>query len=368
MKLLFIVFSTLEGSNGIAKKIQAQVNALHSNGIDVSLCHYYNIGNVRYWAINGNPIVKIGSGLKASIRHYCYFSPLYDIIKKDAYEAVYIRYIHNATPCMLRFFSKLKNKGVKIFMEIPTFPYDGEYTSNSIKEKVRKWIENKCRLKFHTFISKIITFSDDSRIFNIPTIRISNAVDLSTIECKTIKQKDNVIRLLAVANLSFWHGYDRLIKGIADYYKGNYSTEVHFDFVGGGPLVQEYKQLAKELHIERFVHFHGLKSGNDLDYFYRIANICIGCLGCHRKGLSSVKSLKNIEYAAHGLPMAYSENNSDFDNKPYVIKLPADESNIDIKILLEKLNKINLPPAEIRQSISSLDWNVQMEIVAKELQ
>lgn len=40
--------------------------------------------------------------------------------------------------------------------------------------------------------------------------------------------------------------------------------------------------------------------------------------------------MKNREYAARGLAFAYSETDEDFDDKAYVMKIPADETAVDI--------------------------------------
>lgn len=57
----------------------------------------------------------------------------------------------------------------------------------------------------------------------------------------------------------------------------------------------------------------------------------IGSLGRHRSGIDKIKTLKNREYAARGIPFIYSETDEDFEQMPYVLKAPADESPIDIK-------------------------------------
>lgn len=43
-------------------------------------------------------------------------------------ELIYVRSFHNANPFTIRLFSKLRKAGIKIAMEIPTYPYDSEYT------------------------------------------------------------------------------------------------------------------------------------------------------------------------------------------------------------------------------------------------
>ena len=45
--------------------------------------------------------------------------------------------------------------------------------------------------------------------------------------------------------------------------------------------------------------------------------------------------MKNREYAARGIPFIYSETDSDFDNKPYVLKGPADESPTNIQDIID---------------------------------
>ena len=85
-----------------------------------------------------------------------------------------------------------------------------------------------------------------------------------------------------------------------------------------------------------------------------------GSLARHRSGITHIKTLKNREYAARGLSFIYSETDSDFENKPYILKVPADETAIDINSLIHFYEKQSLSPLEIRESIRSLSWETQM--------
>ena len=40
---------------------------------------------------------------------------------------IYVRSFHNANPFTVRLFYRLQKAGIKIAMEIPTYPYDSEY-------------------------------------------------------------------------------------------------------------------------------------------------------------------------------------------------------------------------------------------------
>jgi hypothetical protein len=80
-----------------------------------------------------------------------------------------------------------------------------------------------------------------------------------------------------------------------------------------------------------------------------------------------IKTLKNREYAARGIPFLYSETDSDFDHKPYVLKVPADESAIDMDEVVSFYRALSMPAAAIRDSIQDLSWKNQMEHVINEV-
>ena len=93
----------------------------------------------------------------------------------------------------------------------------------------------------------------------------------------------------------------------------------------------------------------------------------IGSLGRHRSGITEIKTLKNREYAARGISFIYSENDSDFDDKPYIIKAPADESPINVGEIINYIDNHDFNPAEIRKTVEHLSWKYQMEQVITEI-
>lgn len=366
MKVLFIVYSKVKvnSSDGISKKIEAQADALRKQGLDVDLFHFTDIDGTRHWAVNGRPIAKIGSGVMALMRHYFQFAPLYRYIKRHGVSTIYLRYVHNATPAMLWFLKRIKKLGVKIIFEIPTYPYDGEYRNMTGISRLRMFAEKKTRMHLSRYCDRIATFSDDSEIFGVPTINLSNAVDLAAIPLRNNQKPHEGFKILGVANINFWHGYDRLLAGLANYYKGTPDVNVKFTVVGGGDYMNVLKQQAREYGVLNHVVFKGSLGGVELDREFEDADLCAGCLGCHRKNITEVKSLKNVEYAARGIPFVYSENNNDFDRMPYVIKMSPDDSPVDIPAMLERFKAIDNTAAEIRSSVSDLTWDIQMKKVS----
>ena len=366
MKALFLTYLYLEEANGITKKILAQVDALKNWGIDIHLCHFIKREGIRYWAINGEAIDRIGTKKDVIARTISctYHNKILSYIKREGITCLYLRYGHNGSPFFNDFLGKLRKAGVRILLEIPTYPYDGENSSLSLLRRIPFYMEKSSRKSFHKYIERVVTFSDDKEIFGIPTINISNAVDIRQIPLRTSRPEHRHFCMTGVANTNFWHGFDRMIAGVAEYYNGNPCREVCFNIVGEGPVNSELKELCKQKGVGEHVHFLGPKQGEELNAIMAETDIRVGCLACHRKNIAEVKSLKNVEYAARGIPFVYSEGNNDFDNKPYVIKVPQDESPIDISGLIEQFEGISISPEAIRQTVSHLTWYQQMKIIA----
>ena len=92
----------------------------------------------------------------------------------------------------------------------------------------------------------------------------------------------------------------------------------------------------------------------------------IGSLARHRSGITIIKTLKNREYATRGIPFIYSEQDSDFDNQPYVIKASPDESPINVQQILDFIDHHQIKPEEIRKTVENLSWKIQMQKVIDE--
>ena len=73
--------------------------------------------------------------------------------------------------------------------------------------------------------------------------------------------------------------------------------------------------------------------------------------------------MKNREYATRGIPFIYSEQDSDFDHQPYIIKAPADETPIDIQRIIDFMADFDMKPEEIRKTVEPLQWKYQMKKV-----
>lgn len=366
MKALFLIFHGFNPANGISKKIHYQVHAFNECSLDMELCYLYEEQGEKIRMIDKKVLCNYGRGIIGKIRKRIDFSPIIEYTINQHIEFVYIRSNHNANPFTIHMVRKMRKAGVKVVMEIPTYPYDQEY-KNPKKLIVDKLFRNALARQ----LCAIITFSDYEKIFNIPTIRISNGIDFSQIVLKRRKNDtSHELHLIGVAEIHYWHGFDRLIKGLINYYKENPEYKVYFHIVGeffGDREKNDILPFIQNQQIEKYVILHGAKHGDELDTLFEKSDMAIGSLARHRSGITNIKTLKNREYAARGLAFIYSEIDSDFENKQYILKVPADESPINIPKVIEFFKQMQLTPDEIRNSICSLSWKEQMGKVLRKI-
>ena len=370
MKALFLIFHGFDKANGISKKIHYQVKALRECGVDARLC-YYDItphGEHRLM-VDDEVIADFGTGTTAKMWKRIYYAPIIEYARHEKIELVYIRSHHNANPFTLKMVKRLKKTGAKVVMEIPTYPYDQEYITRSMKFSL--FIDRCFRHRLAKRLDGIVTFSNAETIFGGRTIRISNGIDFDAIPMKHSQNATtDELHLIGVAEVHYWHGFDRLVNGLAEYYRTNPDYKVYFHIVG--PMAGEREREAilpviRDNHLKPYVILHGPLHSEELDAQFEKADFAIGSLGRHRSGITHIKTLKNREYAARGFAFTYSETDEDFDAMAYVWKAPADESPIDIPKLIEFQRSLSMTPAEIRESARPLSWKAQMQKVINEI-
>lgn len=377
MKILFLVYHGFSDVSGISKKIHYQVKGLRENGYEVHLCYYgfaENGHRCRY--IDDQVIKDYGTGVLAGLRQRLDYDCIYDYCKNQGVQFVYARCFQNANPFLIRLFRKLRKAGIKAVTEIPTYPYDQEFVGFPFITRMNLKVDQLFRKSLYRQMSAVVTFSDADTIFGQRTIRISNGVDMDSIPLHQYQVPiDNSIHLIGVAEVHYWHGFDRLIAGLGEYYKNTPNPRnIYFHIVGGVWKSEMYdsmhapgfSELMEKYGIKDRVIFHDQLFGEELDKVFNLSRFAIGSLARHRSGITVIKTLKNREYATRGVPFIYSEQDSDFDHQPYVVKAVPDESPIDIQQILDFIDTHHFRPEEIRKTVESLSWKIQMRKVIDE--
>lgn len=366
-KGLYIVFHEFAAYSGITKKIAAQVVAFEKCGMQMELCfHDYDNDQNSIIKVNDKHIANFGKGFASKLSKRFSYSAIYNYITANDINFIYLRSYNNANPFLVDFTAKLKKDKRICVQEIPTYPYDDEFKEAQKSDQLKLYLDKLYRNALASKLAYIITYTDLPTIFGQKTICISNGVDFDMIPIKKMYRDtfDSVVHLLIVAELHYWHGVDRAIAGMANYYKTMPQTKAILHIVGKPytPAGLKLQEQVKSLKLEEFVLFHGPLWGEALDEVFELADIGIGSLGRHRSNIDKIKTLKNREYAARGIPFVYSETDEDFDKMPYVLKVPADESDLNIPEVLDFLQHLQMSPSQIRDSITAtLSWEVQMK-------
>lgn len=310
--------------SGVYHKVMAQVTALREwVQLDHKMVNCY--GYVR--AHNVADFVRVRFPFSGSMYQWRYDHSY------DGYDFVYFRKpVIDRTVRRLLTAIKKNNPDTKILMEIPTYPYDKEWSGLKKYPFLLKDRYNRVRLK--RCVDRIVTMSNDKEIFGIPTIHMMNGVDFKALPLNPPNTADE-LRLISVASYGDRHGCDRLLAGMGEYYRNGGTRSIHFDIVGGG-VPADYAELVKHYGLENRVTFHGLQHGEALDRLYASANVGVDVLALHRVGMTEISTLKSREYGARGLPFI-SCSKIDYlpEGYPYFYKVESNDTPIDMISFLQ---------------------------------
>lgn len=358
------------GNSGIFKKVIGQWKALNEWGYDTVL----------FYTENENIVIrnekkeekKTFSSLFSRLKYtYHGFVQDVDILQFDV---MYFRhfFFHPLAVWML-FWLKWKHPNLKIVMELPTYPYRGHLKIMDWKGKLIAWLDKICSPSFKKYIDLIATFSSHDEIFGIKTIQISNGIDPEGIQplSKPIFEKE--LHILGLANVQAWHGYDRIIEGLKEYYSENQKINVLFHLVGEGDAIPHLKQLTKNYGLENKVLFYGPQFGDNLNKIMSKCHLAASVLGFQRAGAykGTISSLKVREYCLKGIPFINGYPDSDIKNNfPFVYEVNPDETFIEIPKVIEFYYELmqNHPnyPQELHDfALKQLSWKAKFEQIAQ---
>ena len=279
------------------------------------------------------------------------------------YDFLYIRYpmMH---PLLMRLLQKAKRDGLKVVLEIPTWPYDKE--PQSIPHRMSLWMDRWYRSRLSSYVDLILHYGQEQQIYGIPTLRIRNGVEIHQVPFTPKKPRKKELRLIAIANWSYWHALDRLIVGLAHHQQSGAGAErpVRLRVIGEGRALASLKQQSRLFQLEAFIEFLPPSSGAALHQHIEWADMGVGTLGIHRKEVAIDSSLKHRLYCASGLPFFLSRTDLDFPSElPFVHYVADSEAAIDISELMVFYDGLSFPTVsqEMRSHAEqALSWTQKM--------
>ena len=326
-------------NSGVTRKINGQIDSFNHAGLN---CAYYHLPS----EVNRNSIMDMIKRRLPYINIHTHWN-LTNVLLNE--KTIYIRQYIPLDMYIVDFFIKLKrrNPDCKIVWELPTYPYDEEL--RKIAKHVPFYIKDKYnRRKLNWFVDRIATLTNVNEIFGIKTVHIQNGADFRNYTIKhAIKHISDVINMIAVSTCWWWHGYDRFIEGLGNYYANGGKRNIVFHLVGDGTELSKYRELTAKYELDSHVIFHGMQSGGALDEVYDQCSLGIGSLGAYRKGLNDTAELKTREYLAKGIAFICSAHILDIDSadeKDIYLRVPNNDSPIDIPSILAFYDRIYQEP------------------------
>lgn len=356
MKILYL--AAVDNKNpkdiGVIKKINGQINAFNNLDIDVDTI-FYNSKEIYF---NDNFLFSYKNQYS---RRILMFKKILSEINFNSYESIYIRY-SNSDPFFINFLNAVKRKKIKVLIELPTYPYDQERKQRDLVALVSQSIDKVCRRFLKESVDNIITFMEYEYIWGIPVIQLQNGIDVRELDFTGYNNSRKALTLTAVANISKWHGYDRILEGLRKYYEVNPDRKVFFNVVGEGDELYNLKSLVDKYNLQSHVIFHGAKSGDELTEIFKSTDIGVGSLGMHRIGINKGSTLKAKEYTARGIPFILGYIDASFKkDEKFICYVSNDDSDINFQEVLSFFDNLKVKGNEIRNiAEENFDWTNQL--------
>ena len=283
--------------SGVDKKVLRQVEVFNNSGLN---CQIIN-----------QPVSIIKS--KAGILYKIYARlPFTDAMinwkYKDEFDIadyLYFRKPFFLSLTLLRLMKKIRrrNPNIKIIMEIPTYPYKHLFIRK--KSNLPFYFKDTINCsKLVNIVDRIAIQNNIDELFNIPTLRFSNGVNLDDIPIRTpVEDPNGIINICAVALMKLWQGYERVFYGLYNYYQNGGTENIIIHMAGEGEELGFYKKLVDKLNLSSHVIFYGFLHGHQLENIYNISEVALDTFGRYKTKNKISTSLKSREYLAKGIPI-----------------------------------------------------------------
>ncbi len=339
MKGQFIVYEDFGEGNltGIQQKIMSQIKAFNEYGLNCE----------KKFLPRGDEKCGILIGALFSLVPGVNMFPVWQGEEEFAkLDYLYFRRPLAMTGAMRKFLKRLKerNPDIKVVMELPTYPYDGELKTVLLFPFL--WKDRFNRRKLVGLVDAITVIGGEdteTEIWGIPAIPFQNGYDVKSVKIAEKPGGQSHISLCCIAMFQPWHGFERLLLGMEQYYENGGQREIRCHMIGEGQELKRYQKIAESPHLKDRVIFYGRQSGGQLEELYNQMDIGVCSLGMYKINLSgSVSVLKSREYMAKGLPMVTGCKIDVFEgrNVDFICEFNNDDSIIDVNKVVSFYDKM----------------------------
>lgn len=339
-------------SDGVTQKTMSQAAAFEAMGAAVD-CIGYEGAEIALRSFSQGKYKTndcLGTVYNQKLKRFPIWIAIRKYLINHKYDVAYIRY-PIIDFVVFHALKQIRKSCDKVIIEIPSYPLEIEKAN--LKRKALYCIDSILHKKCVYLVDEIFYVGNKSlKIFGCDAIQIPNGIPekIKELESTGYSFGNGIINLICVSNMHPFHGYDRLLKGLAKYYSdGEKKQIVTVTMVGNGSCRADYEKIVTDNNITKYVRFTGTLKGEKLTEEYRKASLGISSLGMYRERFEEASSLKTKEYLVRGLPFVYAVNEIGFDESfPYALKLENNSSPVSIDEIVAFANRIKqLEPQKV---------------------
>lgn len=331
--IFFTQIQTEDKFKGAVQKVFDEIDAFEKSGFEIRHVNFKPISE-------GFRKSFIGKGIASAIPFTCVFSKYEYSHDYDGYDFYYFRF-EAADYWFTRFLKLLKknNPNSKIVVEFPDYP--NTYWMTTVFHLPLKLKDYCARHKYVGCVDRFAVLNDEYKsIYGVDTLYFRNGTNIDRIE-KRVPQcvPENEIHVIGVCTMFPFHGFDRFLKGMVEYYKNDPEYKIFFHIVGDGPgkELPIYQKIVNDGNIGQYVVFEGRQSGEALSKIYDGCRLAVCSLGMFRINFNIATSLKTREYLVKGLPLISGCPIDVFEGEKseYLLEFPNDESIIEMDRVID---------------------------------
>ncbi len=366
LTLLYLTMENMQSlSSGVRKKILGQIRGFERLGFSVAYVYY---DGEKFVLCEENKVVPLLYRKGWFFGDILLSFVLRKVLRDRRPDVCYIRYWKN----LLLY--KLFKRSSKLIVEIPTINIEQEILNNKTLHFLKRLVHIAVVKLDKYFLSYpvdyFVNFEGVTKFSNTPAFSMNNCIDISNIPLKKEVPKESVdgINLIAVASMSYWQGYERIIKSLGEYKRrqGTNVRKVRVILVGDGMEIPYYRNLVEKYGLQNDVEFCGSLFGKKLDEKFERADVALGGFGMYKIGVFSSSKLKIKEYCARGLPIVDASNDRAFTGKEeFVLQIPNDTSEINMEEIVAFYDQVSQLPnlsQRIRKfSEENFDWTKEFQ-------
>ena len=359
-------------------KFDDQISAMRSLGF---VCINVAVGKDGvYYIIDGEKhLFKRIKKMSAFFYHYQCYKEIYNLaVFLSRQYKIEMAYIRNC-PTVFTYIKMMKNlkKNVgNVVVEIPTYPSKDEV-------KASKKISDKLFYPYLSFIEKqaskyvdlfVLIGKKADTFRGKKAINIINGTNISGYKAHSKRNPDGFFHIICLAGMNHYHGFDRLILSLIDYYERGNVKNVFIHLVGpdvDGSL-SKWMKMANNSVVSGYVLEEGPMRGKALDDMFDKCDFACGSLGLFRKKMRTGFDLKCAEYMSRGIPfICCNFTDSFFSNIPHCYsKVSEDESLISFDDIYNFMSIEALEEnatEDLRNYAKKLNWESQFSKILDNL-